>query len=725
MKRTICLPLLTMMSVAAFAQKTPSKRLLKDTAQLDPVEVRAIRANEKAPFTKSNLTKEEIGKLNQGQDLPFLLNQTPSVVVNSDAGTGVGYTGLRIRGTDGTRINVTLNGIPYNDAESQGSYFVDLPDFASSVNSIQVQRGVGTSSNGTGAFGATISLSTNELNKQAYGEINNSYGSFNTWKNTVKAGTGLINDHFTIDARLSRITSDGYIDRANSNLQSFYISGAYINGASTLRLNVFSGKEKTYQAWNGVPEDSLATHRTYNSSGTEKPGEPYKNETDNYQQTHYQLFFDHVINNNWTFNTALFLTRGLGYYENYKGSEAFADYGLPNLVINGNTVEKTDLVLQRWLDNHFYGQVFSGQYKKGRHELTIGGGWNVYEGNHHGNVIWAKYGFDNDFQYYNNDAVKSDVNAYAKWQYQLVTHWSLFTDLQYRYVQHKMKGFDNNPSLFINRKFDFLNPKAGVAYSAGDWKAYFSYAMANKEPNRDDFEASLVNQPKKETLHDFEAGVEKKTLKYHAAATFYYMRYKDQLVLTGMINDVGAYTRVNVPDSYRAGIELQGGYIFTNWLNATANLTLSRNKVKAFTEYLDEYDINFDWIGQQAVAHTKTDIAFAPSVIGGATIAILPVHGLELNLVSKYVGKQYLDNTQNSHRQLKDFYTQDVRAIVSFKNKLFHQWNITAQANNIFNRKYEPNGYTYSYLLAGTVTAGNYYFPMAGTNFMVGVNIRL
>jgi iron complex outermembrane receptor protein len=724
MKRIIFLPLLLMTGISVVAQNVSPKKL-KDTAQLEPVEVRAIRANEKAPFTKSNLTRGEISKLNQGQDLPFLLNQLPSVVVNSDAGTGIGYTGIRIRGTDNTRINVTLNGIPYNDAESHTTFFVDLPDFASSVNSIQVQRGVGTSSNGTGAFGATISLATNELNTKPYAEINNSYGSFNTWKHTVKAGTGLINDHFTIDARLSRITSDGYIDRAGSNLQSFYLSGAYINGASTLRFNVFSGKEKTYQAWNGVPQDSLKTHRTYNSSGTDKPGEPYKNETDNYQQTHYQLFFNTAINSSWNFNTALFLTRGLGYYENYKGGEAFANYGLPDLVINGNTVEETDLVRQKWLDNYFYGQIFSAQYKKKKHELTIGGGWNVYDGNHHGDIIWAKYGFDNGFHYYNNDARKSDVNIYAKWQYQLATHWSLFTDMQYRHVQHKMKGFDNNPSLFINRKFDFLNPKTGITYTAGSWQAYLSYAMANKEPNRDDFEASLINQPKKETLHDFEAGIEKTSGRYHAAATVYYMRYKDQLVLTGMINDVGAYTRLNVPDSYRAGVELQGGYVFTNWLNATANITLSRNKIKAFTEYLDEYDVNFDWTGQQAIVHTNTDIAFAPSVVGGATITILPLKNLELGLISKYVGRQYLDNTQNNKRRLNEFYTQDLRAIFSVKNKLFNEWNITAQVNNVFNRKYEPNGYTYSYMYNGGITAGNYYFPMAGTNFMVSLNIKL
>lgn len=707
---------------AAMAQQT---EVTDSFYSLAPVEVRAIRASEKAPFTRTNLSKKDIGKLNLGQDIPFILNQTPSVVVNSDAGTGVGYTAMRIRGTDATRINVTLNGIPYNDAESMGTFFVNLPDFSSSVNSIQIQRGAGTSSNGASSFGATVSLSTNELNKTSYGEINNTYGSFNTWKNTIKAGTGLIDDHFTMDARLSQITSDGYVDRASSHLQSFYLSGAYIGDRSTLRFNVFSGKEKTYQAWNGVPESLLKTDRTYNSSGTDRPGAPYDNETDNYRQTHYQLFFDHALNNNWHFNTAVFMTRGLGYYENYKGGEAFSDYGLPDLVIDGQPVTGTDLVRQKWLDNYFYGQILSTQYKTDKHTVTIGGGWTVYDGNHHGDVTWAKYGFDQGLRYYDVDAKKSDVNAYAKWQFQFSKVFSLFTDMQYRHVQHRMDGFADRPSLFINRKFDFLNPKAGLTYAKNGWLSYVSYALAQKEPNRDDFEASLTNQPRREMLHDFEAGIEKKTSRFQASANLYYMLYKDQLVVTGMINDVGAYTRINVPNSYRAGIELQGGYIFAPWINATANLAFSRNKIRSFTEYLDDYDGNWEWMGQQNVTHRNTDIAFAPKVVGGASLNLLPVKNLELSLLGKYAGKQYLDNTQNDLRKLNSFYTQDARVILTLRNKIFSEWNIIGQVNNVFDRKYEPNGYTYAYVLDGSVAADNYYFPMAGTNFMVGVNIKL
>lgn len=692
---------------------------------LSPVEVRAVRAGEKAPFAKSNLSKTEIAKRNLGQDIPFVLNLTPSVVVNSDAGTGIGYTGLRIRGTDATRINITLNGIPYNDAESQGTFFVNLPDFTSSVSSIQIQRGVGTSSNGTGAFGATVSLSTNEVNTQPYAEFNNAYGSFDTWKNTVKAGTGLIDDHFTVDARLSRISSSGYIDRASSDLQSFYLSGAYLNKGSAVRLNIFSGKEKTYQAWNGIPESLKGSNRTYNSAGTDRPGAPYDNETDNYTQTHYQLFFDQKLNTYWQFNTALYLTRGKGYYENYKGNERLSKYGLADLVLGDTTISRTDLVRQKWLDNYFYGQILSLQYRKDRHEWVIGGGWSRYQGDHFGKVIWAKYGFDEGYRYYDNDAWKTDVNVYTKWQYQLTTVFSLFADLQYRRVQHRMNGFEENPALIIDRSFNFFNPKAGITYRKNGWQAFVSYAHAGKEPNRDDFQASLNNQPKKETLHDFEGGVEKRTSRFSAGINLYYMLYKDQLVQTGMINDVGAYTRINVPNSYRMGIELQGGVIISKWLNASANLTLSRNKIKAFNEFLDDYDADFEWIGQQSVQHRNTDIAFSPAVIAGGSINILPVKNLEISLLEKYVGRQYMDNTQNKERSLDDFFTQDVRVMYTLGGKRLGQWTLIGQVNNVFNRRYEPNGYTYSYVFDGSITADNFYMPMAGTNFMVGVNVRL
>lgn len=688
---------------------------------LEPLEVRSLRASERAPFAKTNVTKQDIGKNNIGQDLPFLLNQTPSVVVNSDAGNGIGYTGIRIRGSDATRINVTLNGIPYNDAESQGTYFVDMPDIASSINSIQIQRGVGTSSNGAGAFGASINLSTNEFNEKAYGEFNNSYGSFNSWKNTVKAGSGLINGHFTVDARLSRLSTDGYIDRANSNLRSLYLSTAYFNKKSSLRFNFISGTEKTYQAWNGVPESLLQTNRTYNSSGTEKPGDPYNNETDNYQQDHYQLFFNHSFNRRLSFNTALFLVNGKGYYEQYKADEKFTDYGLTNPVINGTPVTTTDLVRQLWLNNSYYGQIFSLQYKNQGNQFTLGGGWNTYDGNHYGNVIWAQTSIPKDHQWYNLDAVKRDLNIYGKWQRAITNKLDFYADVQYRNVFYNMEGFRNNPTVMVKRNFSFVNPKAGFTYSLNGYQAFVSYALGNKEPNRDDFEAGVNNQPKHETLHDFEVGFEKRSGMFTGGVTGYYMLYKNQLILTGQINDVGAYTRVNVPKSYRLGVELQGKANLAKWINAGANLTLSKNKIKRSEEYIDDYDNG----GQIIIKHANTDISFSPNVTGAYNINILPFKRAELSFLGKYVSRQYLDNTGDISRSLKPYFVQDVRFIYTIKNKAFREISLIGSVYNVFNKKYEPNGYTFSYFYNSKTTTENYYFPMAGTNFMAGVNIRL
>ncbi len=520
---------------------------------LSPVEVRAVRAGEHAPFTKTNLSKKEIGKLNLGQDIPFLLNQTPSVVINSDAGNGVGYTGIRIRGSDAARINVTLNGIPYNDPESQGTFFVDLPDFSSSVASIQIQRGVGTSSNGAGAFGGSINFSTNEINKESYAEFNNSFGSFNTWKNTIKAGSGLLGDHFTTDIRLSRISSDGYIDRATTDLKSFYFSTAYLADKTSLRLNIFSGKEKTYQAWNGISEADLKNgNRTINYAGMEKPGEPYNNETDNYWQDHYQLFFDHKFMDKFSFNTAFFLIKGKGYYEEYRADQPYAKYGLSNA---GNS----DFVRQLWLDNDFYGNIFSLQYKNNKTQVVFGGGYDRYDGNHFGDLVWASNGLPAPtHRWYDLDALKTDFNIYLKQQTRFTDNWYYFYDLQYRHVKYNINGFRDNPTLIIKSNYDFFNPKAGISYSKNKWKGYLSYSMGNKEPNRDDFEAGMNRQPKREMLNDIELGVERTNKLCNWSATLYYMRYKDQLVLTGQINDVGAYTRTNIPKSYRAGIELQG-----------------------------------------------------------------------------------------------------------------------------------------------------------------------
>ena len=688
---------------------------------MEPVEVRATRADDNAPFTKTNITKKNIEENNLGADLPFLINQTPSVIVNSDAGNGVGYTGIRIRGSDATRINMTINGIPYNDAESQGLFFVNLPDISSSLNSIQVQRGVGTSSNGAGAFGATMNLSTNEVNTEAYAELNNSIGSFNTLKHTVKAGSGLLGDHFTLDARASKISSDGYIERASSDLKSLYLSGAYLAKKTTLRFNVLTGKEKTYQAWYGVSEADLENNRRVNYAGMEKPGSPYDNETDNYQQDHYQFFLNHQFNPALSFNTAVFLTEGKGYYEQYKADEAYADYGLPDYTLNGETLPETDLVRQLWLDNQFYGQVFSIRYKNEADQVDLGGGWNKYEGNHFGKIIWAEQGIDMNHEWYHHPADKTDLNAYAKYQRRIAENFFMTGDIQFRRVRYRIFGFRDNPDVQPDNTFNFFNPKIGASYMRGRNQFYISYSKGSKEPNRDDFEAGGENQPKPEHLHDIEMGWEFRAPKHRLAATLYYMKYRDQLVQTGKINDVGAYARTNIPKSFRAGIELEASAKLHEKLSVSGNIAFSRNRIEEFVEYFDDYDNG----GQKSIHHGSTDISFSPSIVGFASIDFQPVKGLMISAPMKYISRQYLDNTSNKERSLDAYFLQDLRLSYTVRNLLVREAGIIFQLNNVFNRKYEANGYTYSYQYGGSVTTENFYYPMAGINFMAGLNISL
>lgn len=719
MKRFFCPLLLLFATHSLVAQEisNPKDTIPKDSFYvMTPAVVRAVRAGENAPFTRTNLTKKEIAQINTGVDIPFLLNQTPSVIANSDAGNGIGYTGMRIRGTDATRINITLNGIPFNDAESQGTFFVNLPDFSSSATSIQIQRGVGTSSNGTGAFGASINFSTNDVKPSAYTEISNSIGSFGTRKHTLKYGSGLING-FSTDFRLSSINSDGFIDRASSNLCSFYISTAYTQDSTTIRFNVFSGKENTYQAWYGISQSDLeAGNRTVNYAGTEKPGAPYDNETDNYTQTHYQLLLEKPLKKNIQFNTALFLTRGKGYYEQYKADEPFQKYGLTAPAGSPNA----DFIRQLWLDNYFFGNNFSLEMKKEKSNYTLGGSITRYNGDHYGKIIWTSEGLNNPHQWYDLTAVKKEQSIYFKQQTSFKPNWYFFYDLQYRLVQYSINGFRDNPGIQIKNRFNFLNPKAGITYRKGPWRSYLSYSRGSKEPNRDDFEAGTTQLPRPEKLANIEAGVEYNHTKYSWGATFYHMHYKNQLVLNGKINDVGAYTRTNVPVSYRMGIELQGHYQFNKYIILTGNLALSRNRLKNMEEYLDDYDNG----GQQKNKYTNTSLAFSPSVVANVSLNIKPAKDIDLSFPLKYVSSQYLDNTSNAERMLDAFLVQDCKISYTGQLKWIKEYSFSAQLNNVFNTHYEPNGYTFSYIYGGQVTTENYYFPMAGRNFMLVLTLR-
>jgi iron complex outermembrane receptor protein len=702
------------------SKKDSINKYTDSVRSLPPLEVRSVRVSESNPFAKSNVSAASIALVNLGQDLPYLIHNTPSIVANADAGTGIGYTALRIRGTDATRINVTLNGIPYNDAESMGTYFVDLPDFSSSASSIQIQRGVGTSTNGAGAFGATINLATNDYRPAHYLSLQNSVGSFNTIKNSLQFGTGLLNNHFTIDGRVSNITSDGYIDRAKSDLKSFYVSSTYWGDHSSLRLNIFSGKEKTYQAWYGVPEDSLTTNRTYNPAGTEKAGTPYNNQTDNYTQTHYQLFYNQTISPSLKWNTAVFLTKGRGYYEEYKAGVNLSDYGIDLNI--GNPV---DLIRRRWLDNQFYGQIASLSYEKDKDLITIGGGWNIYDGQHFGNLPYGIPSISSlsviNKVYYNNNAVKKEYNGYIKWEHHLTNQLSSFVDIQLRHVQHTMNGFDANPDLIVDRKFDFLNPKAGLSYKTNHTTYYTSIAVAHKEPNRDDFEAGATQQPKQEVLYDWETGFNVKNNNFTWGANVYYMNYKDQLVLTGKINDVGSYTRTNVDKSYRAGIEIEETWKLNNYFSSTGNITFSKNKIDNFTEYFDDYDNG----GQASIQHHNTDITLSPNLTANHNIIYKPNSNLIFTWTSKYVSKQYLDNTQNESRILKAYFLNDLNVAYKIVDK--KSWSALLQlyALNLFDTKYTPNGYTYSYVWGGATTTSNNYYPMAGRNYLVSLKIDL
>ena len=715
----------------------------------DEVIVRSTRATDRSATTFKNLGKTEIEANNFGQDLPFLLNNTPGVVVNSDAGAGVGYTGIRIRGSDATRVNVTLNGIPYNDSESQGTFWVNMPDFASSVDNIQIQRGVGTSTNGAGAFGGSLNIQTATPSADPYAEVNNTYGSFNTWKNTVKVGTGLINEKWSFDGRLSRIKSDGFIDRAASDLKSYFLSGGYQGKKDLLRLNVFAGSESTYQAWNGIPESRLngdvagmeayiarnylseadATHllnsgsRTYNSF-------TYKDQTDNYWQNHYQLLYARQITDQLTFNGALHYTDGRGYYEEFKTAQKFGNYGLVNPIIGSDTLSRTDLVRRRWLDNDFYGVTYNLSYQpKSNLNFTIGGAYNEYEGKHFGEIIWAQFASNGNLgdHYYDNTGKKKDFNIFGKVSYSPLENLNLFADLQYRNLNYTIAGTEKALNqLNIEDKLNYFNPKAGASYSfSTESNVYASFSVANKEPNRDDYVNSTAGlYPKSERLYNTEAGFRFKNNKLQAGINLYSMVYQDQLVLTGKINDVGESIRQNVDESYRLGLEIDASYTLSPKFIINANAAFSRNKIKNYIDYLYEYNDDGDISNIITTNYKKTDISFSPAVVAFAELAYAPVKGLAFALQNKYVSRQFLDNTQDNSRQLDAYFVSNLRAGYTFSAFGIEKLNLGLLVNNIFDKKYESNGYTYSSLYQGTRTTENFYFPQAGSNYLLSLNLK-
>ena len=683
-----------------------------------PIEILSVRHVASILFAQNDLAARDFENKNLGQDIPILLNNLPATVAGSDAGNGIGYTNLRIRGTDITRTNVTIDGVPVNDAESQGVFWVNMPDLISSAGSLQVQRGVGPSTNGPGAYGASIHISTLELRENPYAELGASYGSFNSSRISLKAGTGLLNNKFCADVRLSDIRSQGYVDRASSKLNSWFSTLSYYGKKTTIKANVFSGKEKTYQAWYGIPTVWSDSARRANVAGTERPESPYDNETDNYHQTWYRLLVNQTIIPSLSLNAGAFAVNGAGYYEQYKAEQNLGKYR----IIGGDTLPSTDLIRQLWLKNWFYGGMFNLMYSSSKAEIIWGNMISRYDGIHEGRVIWSQNGFvpDNHLWYYHK-AFKTDLNSFLKTNVKIYKNWDLYGDIQFRWVNYQIDGFRNNPQLRVDKKFPFVNPKIGVSWMPFKGHHLFlSAAVASKEPNRDDFEAGIHQAPRAERLIDYELGYHFYHSSYSLKMNGFLMDYYNQLVLTGRINDVGAYTRQNVPRSYRAGIEFEGKWQVIKMLEISGNLHLARHRIVRFTEFIDNEDTGF----QDSIVRENSPIALSPAIISNLSLILMPFKGFTFTFNNKFVGAQYLDNSGEENARLPGFFVAD--AILSYERKFTSSlsvlWNIGLF--NITNTLYAPSGYTYPYIFNGSRFRDSYIYPMAPFNVMGGVTLK-
>ncbi len=696
------------------------------------VMITASRADLTTPVTYTNISGSELNKNNFGEDMPMLLEFTPSAVVTSDAGNGVGYTGIRIRGSDATRINVTINGVPYNDAESQQTYWVDLPDFAANADDIQLQRGVGTSSNGISSLGGAININTLGLNPKPSSSASFATGSFNLVKASASFGTGEMNEHWFIDGRISKIKSNGFIDRSFADLTSFYISSAYRGNRYSSIVNIFSGEEHTYQSWGGVPKDLLQVNRTFNPY-------TYENQTDNYIQTHYQwhqyLYFKNLSRLQLTLN----YTKGMGYYEQLEEDQYFSDYGADDVIAGHDTITSSDLVTQKWLESNFYGAYLLYTFSKDKLDFHAGAAFYQHAGDHFGKVIWSEYAstFGTNYEWYRNDALKSDANIYTQFKYDFSNKLVGFLDLQLRSVSHSFLGYDYNESdelVNLDQRVNllFFNPKIGITYlpNAGNL-LYASLSRSGKEPNRDDYvESTPISRPKPEVLYDGEAGYKLKINSWQVQANLYFMYYIDQLVLNGQINDVGAYTRINVPESYRTGLELAGAKTFLSVLSWNANLSLSRNKIKEYSEFVDDWDTG----EQLQKTYHNTALAFSPSVVAANYIEYIFLdkgnqehrrgNHFSVALQSKFVGRQYIDNTQNESRSLDPYFVNDVLFVYQFSNSLLGQLNLKFIVQNMLDHQYESNAWVYRYIYEGTESELNGYFPQAGRNYVISLSVN-
>ena len=690
-----------------------SQEIKQDTTRIQNLEeviVSSIRVKQNAPIAFTNVSKDELGKKNLGQDLPILLNYLTSVVTTSDAGAGVGYTGIRIRGINAQSTNITINGIPYNDAESLGTFWVDLPDFASSVENLQLQRGVGTSTNGSSAFGASINILTDLISKTPYFENSNSIGSYNTTKNTFKFSTGILNDYFEFSGRLSKIDSDGYIDRSSSDLKSYFLQVNYKKENTLIKALSFGGHEITYQAWNGIDEETLQSDRTYNPSGMyiDQSGDIqfYDNEVDNYKQDHYQIHWSQIINSRLSSNLSFNLTNGLGYYEQYKEND------------------NQDFVTRKWLDNQFIVGNYSLNYQNNKVNMNFGSSYSEYDGDHFGKVIWAQNtaGIQIDDRFYDGKGIKKDFSNYIKTTFQLNSKLSLYGDIQFRNVNYKTSGStDDIANFIINKKYNFFNPKGGINYLFNNHNnLYFSFAKSNREPTRSDYESNP--NIRSEQLNDFEFGWNLTKKKLNVTTNFYMMRYKNQLVLTGSIDDVGSPVRENSGESYRMGLEVETVFNLSDKISILANSAFSDNKNKNFVTSIDG----------ELVSLGKTNISFSPEIVSSLNLVYSPKENVVVSILNKYVGEQYMSNTDSTFSKLDAYSVLDFNFNYDFKNTFFFsEIVLSALVSNLFGTEYVSNGYYYTYddtwsdpNSISTIEGAGYY-PQATRNYLLGLKFKL
>ena len=705
---------------------------LQTEIQLKGVTVAALSVTDQTPMAFSDVSKEDLASRNLGADLPILLNFLPGVVTTSDAGAGVGYTGIRVRGSDATRVNVTINGIPYNDSESQGTFWVDLPDFSSSVESLQLQRGVGTSTNGSGAFGASLNITTDAVSKDAYAQLAHSFGSFATQKHTLKFSTGLLDNRFELSGRLSKIDSDGYIDRASSDLKSYFLQAVYQQGKTQLKALAFGGHERTYQSWFGIDPDTLRRNRTYNPAGENYDDEGnllgfYENQVDNYDQDHYQLHWNQQFNTYWSMGLGLNYTYGRGYYQElndlwfdqnvgFSGKTEPSYLNLPEL-----NAHATENITQKWLDNDFYVASLNTRYQKGSNTLDLGAYHSKYVGDHFGVLVWAVQtgGAMPGHRFYENQGVKKDTNIFGKLTHAVGDNLVVFTDLQYRWVDYVTSGMQAGPEpISIDRNYGFFNPKLGFTYNLNkEDRAYLSVARAHREPNRTDFENG---NPVPESLTDYELGWRHNSAYLKFGANVYYMDYKDQLVLTGAVDEVGAPIRENSGSSYRLGLELDADWQLRPQLRWKANLTLSENRNR---DFVFERDGQLQDLG-------NTNLSYSPNIVGASQWIFSPSDTFSISLFSKYVGEQHMGNIDADLSKLPAYFTQDLSITYDFAPSWCQSLTLQLLLNNVLDESYVSNGYFYTYddtwsnPNAVQTIEGVGYYPQAGFHFLTGVTVR-